>query len=211
MQKWSNNYNLLSSFQLGASIFTFFIWKLVPIALAVYGKMYIDNGYNNPGWSWISMIVIFWLSYALFGFIIHSLQDRFDKLDNLVESLKPTPFTDKYGKEYKRPTFEQFDLNPEDYYKFNRSFRLDSYLVILGVWLLTLSSAFMMTTQRNLKVLAVVLLIGILFSITTHQIIKWITLGNDKKSPHFEKIKKYNEALDIYRNVGEENGDKYRL
>ncbi len=211
MQKWFNNYNRISSFQIIASIFTFFIWKLVPIILAVYGKMYIDKNYNNPGWSWISLVVIFWLSYSLFGFIIHSLQHQFDKLDDLAEALKPKPFTDKYGKEYKRPTFEQFDLNPEDYYKFNRSFRPDSYLVILGVWLLTFLFAFMVTTQRNWKVLVVVLLIGVLFSIATHQIIKWITLGKDKKSPHYEKIKKYNEALDIYRNVGEENGDKYRL
>ena len=211
MQKWSKNYNFLSSFQLILSIFIFFIWKIIPIALAVYGKMYFDKEYNNPSWSWISLIVIFWLSFSLFGFIILRLQDRFDKLNDLVESIKPTAFTDKYGKEYKRPTFEQFDLNPEDYFKFNRSFRLDSYFVILGVWVLTFFSAFMLTSQRNWKVLAVVLLIGILFSIIANQVVKLINLANDKKSPHYEKIKKYNEALNIYRNVGEENGDKIRL
>ena len=125
--------------------------------------------------------------------------------------LKPRKYTKKYGIDFKGPTFQEFDICAEDYYEFNRKFRFDSNLIFnIGV----IITAFVYFNYSN-KIIYnydyFILIIGILLSGMIKFFCDYINKSKDNKSQFIDKIRKYNERLKIWRKIGAENGDNYRI
>ena len=205
MRKLSSNYNLLSNFQFLVHIVVFMLCAILVIAPAVFTLLYINKTYDNPKWAFIVFLVILIISKTfLVGLALKILKPILNKLDILVSLARPSPFINKYGKDFKKPTFEQFDLMPEQYYKFNGASRIDYIFPILCVWVLAFYTSFQVAEDKKWKMICLIMILAIAVSSMIIRLINRINLQMDQKRPHYDKIKKYNEAVNIYERIADE-------
>jgi len=207
--KWYN-YKLQSILHLAAAIFISTSCRIVPGILAAYISIYINSHFDDPILTGIIFIVSFWIFIGVFEVVRNLIAPSINKRWEWIDSIKACPLTDKYGENYKRPTFEQFDLTAEEYHKAHKQNYCDDNLIFIGVFLSTLFIGLNFTEQRNWKVAFAIFLLGIFLSTIVLGVKKIINSHLVAKSPNLEKVSRYDKALRIYKAIGRENGEDYR-
>lgn len=204
-------YYIIRVFQGACSIIIYASLKLVPALLTYWTQVSLEKSIGKD-YSWVIAALVFFVSFWLYAILILFLfQDRYDFDSKWILNLKPRKYTKKYGIDFKRPTFEEFGLRDEDYYKFNRQFRFDSNFIFNIGLIITAISFLSYSSKRFHDNDYLILVIGIVLSATVKVICDLVNKSKDNKSPILERIKSYKLALKIWRKIGEENDDKFRI
>lgn len=70
------------------SVLLFFLLKGLPLIIAAYSKLYIDNHYDSTKWSWSIATIIFLVSFFIIGYLIKLLEKPLKHFSNHIEELK---------------------------------------------------------------------------------------------------------------------------
>jgi hypothetical protein len=155
----------------------------------------------------IASIVTFWVVLALLyssvgkfvvgkGLLLIKFSKRFNR-----------SYIALYGSDFKHPELNDFGLEPEEYYSYNRRFTIDTEVVPFLFIPLSLIFLLNTTTQRGFGVMIIYLLFAICIFIVVKFIIIQINNRLSKKLPQHEKVVAYTKALQIYKSVQEEIKD----
>jgi hypothetical protein len=175
------------------------------IAALAAGGIFLYFGKSTLGI--IASIIIFWVVLALLfsslgkfivgkGLLLIEFSRRFNK-----------SYVALYGSDFKRPEFDDFGLEPEEYYSYNRRFTIDTEVVPFLFIPLTLILLHNTTTKRGFGFMIVCLLFAICIFIVVKFIILQINIRLSKKLPQHEKVVAYTKALHIFKSVQEEIKD----
>lgn len=183
----------------------FALIKVIPVLICVSAIIWLDVDLYSPIGALIATVG-FVLLVAIIGFptgrYISEIGVKF--LDD-SEKFKKS-FIAKYGTDVEKPRFEDFDLEPDDYYEYNRRFRLGDIgiLIVVGFGF---GAAFLFKNLVGFESelnRVVILAITIGVAIVTYRGIKFIDTSMDKSVPQFESVQKYIKAKQIYDSVQEE-------
>ncbi len=109
-----------------------------------------------------------------------------------------------YGEDYKHPSFSDYGLEPENYYSYNRRFKIDSELIPFLAIPITLLFVLNHSTERGFVAMILFLLIATSIYFIVKLIIKTINKHLSKTFPHYEKVTSYAKALSIYKKIQDE-------
>jgi hypothetical protein len=133
-------------------------------------------------------------------------QDRL--YDFLFEANYIEPAIEIYGRDFQKPTFEEYGMVAEDYYSYNRRFSFEGFQFTLPVLLGFISG--IVASKANLTPYYVHLGI-IVFVITCSALVRFEQLHSRKYTQH-HKVKNYNRAMKIYESIQEHlRHEKFRL
>lgn len=142
------------------------------------------------------------------GFLFTGLERLFpylEKLDEYTKTYKSYPYTEKFGKNYPHPTPEDFGITPAEFKNYNSRFQFDFIKLIFtyGLWL----AASIYVLREKIKGRNGILLIGGagMAAIVLNYLFDFWNKIISQKHPHYEKIHKFQEALNIYFKVRDEN------
>jgi len=196
-------YYLLHGLGLIISILGLASAKIIAISLAGAVVLYLGSSALRV----IASIIIFWSAWALLfpslgkyiagkGLLLVEYSKRFKKSYIAI-----------YGSDFKCPEFDDFNLEPEEYFSYNRRFTIDSEFIPFLFIPFTLILLLNITTKRGLGVMVVCLLIAFsIYFLVKYIIIRINNLLSKKYSQH-EKVLAYAKALNIYKIIQEELKD----
>jgi len=172
------------------------------IAVLVTGVFIFYNG--KATLVKIASIVLFWLIYA---FVFSSL-GRFLVKQGLMLSNFSRRFNisyiERYGKNFKHPEFDDYDLEKEEFYSYNRRFTIDTEVIPLFFMLFILIFLLNIAENKSFVEIFMYFIFSAIASIVVKCIILSINNRLSKKFPQHEKVKAYVKARDIYKKIQEE-------
>ncbi len=160
--------------------------------------------FGNSTLAIFASIITFWLVLGLLfsslgkfvvgkGLLLVEFSRRFNK-----------SYIALYGSDYKRPEFDDFDLEPEEYYSYNRRLTIDTEVVPFVFIPLTIMLLNNSTNTRGFGIMIIYLLIAISVFLVVKSIIIQINNRLSKKYSQHEKVVAYTKALHIFKSVQEE-------
>lgn len=196
-------YSLLSLLSFFIAFIGFIGVKLtivaVAIGIALLTERYVGDFGLTVGW------VVGLFAGGLLFMGLQRLYPYLERLDDYTKTFKKYPFTEKYGKNYPQPKPEEFGITQAEFKEYNKRFQFEFIKLILtyGLWI----AACIFVIQEKVKGTFAILLMGgtgmvaILLSYLFDHLNKRIS----QRHRYYEKIHKYQDALNIYFRIRDEN------
>jgi hypothetical protein len=191
---------------------------LINYLTATIGFIISSIGFIIPkiagGFAWVGIVILFkealWsyilglVAFIFIGVILFPVGKYITKKGILLSEYAQRPnfsYLQKYGRNYKRPTFEDFGLEQNEYFSYNRRFVIDEYLVaILTIALTILLSLKIIKDSSPIK-LTIIFVIVTVNTLIVRFLVKGLNIHFAKKYPQHSKVVEYSTALKIYQNV----------
>jgi hypothetical protein len=136
----------------------------------------------------------------------HTSHDKF--YDFLFEAKYIEPAIEIYGRDFKKPTFEEYGMVAEDYYSYNRRFSFEGFEFTLP--LVCGFIAGIVASKNNLTQYSAHLGISV-FIILCSALVIFEQLHSRNYPQHY-KVKNYNRSKKIYESIQEDlRHEKFRL
>jgi hypothetical protein len=179
--------------------------KIIPAVLCVGFLIWLDVELE----SWIGLLIgtvgfLLILCFISFPFGSYIAGLGVDLLDYSHKYKKSFIFL--HGTDFKEPTFDEFNLKAEDYYSYNRRFRLNDISAIfiaemVGGSAFLFKNSFGVESSSN-KILMIVT--AIVAAILTYYVVKFADNYLDKRLPQHIAVQEYKHAKKIYDSVQNE-------
>ena len=156
--------------------------------------------FKEAGWSYILGLVAFIFNGVLFFPVGKYIMEKGLLLSEYGQRSNFS-FIQKYGKDYKKPTFEDFGLEQNEYFSYNRRFVIDKYIVTILTIGLTLFISIKIINESSLIKLLITLVIATVNTLIVRHLVKALNIHFAKKFPQHSKVVEYSTALKIYNNV----------
>lgn len=179
--------------------------KLIPALLCVGFLVWLDIELE----SWTGLLVgtigffsiLCFISFPVGKYIAGLGTNLFDYSHKYKRS-----YVSLYGKDFKEPIFDEFNLKAEDYYSYNRRFRLND-IETFFIAVAAVGSAFIFRNLFGLESISnkiLMLIVAIIAATFTHCIVKFIDDYLDRRLPQHFAVQKYKQAKKIYDSVQSE-------
>lgn len=186
------------------------LFKGIPILVMMAVLLGLENNITDEGWRWILGIFLFWVTLGFVSWRVGSLFGGWSGRIADYGSTFQKNYSKLYGEDFKHPTFEEFELMKEEYYAYNHRFQLD-LLGMLLTWGTLLGTMYLISRyipERNFTTMTKVLVPAALAGTSVHLIVKGINYQLSKCWPQYEKVKRYEEARNIYNKIEEETRER---
>jgi hypothetical protein len=191
---------------------------LINYLTATIGFIISSIGFIIPkiaaGLAWVGIIILFeealWsyilglIAFIFIGVVFFPVGKYITEKGLLLSEYGQRPsfsYIQKYGKDYKKPTFEDFGLEQNEYFSYNRRFVIDEYLVTILTIALTLFISIKIIKESSLIKLLITLVIATVNTLIVRFLVKALNKHFAKKFPQHSKVVEYSTALEIYNNV----------
>jgi len=203
MSSHTVRYYLLSFLSFLISFIGFIGLKLsiivVAIGIAFLSEKYLGNFGLSVGW----IIGLFIGGLLLMG--LERLLPYLEQLDDYTKTFKKYPYSEKYGKDYPQPKPEDFGITQDEFKDYNQRFQFGYIKLIFtyGLWI----TACIYVIRGEIKGAAAILLIGgaVMSAIILNYLFEYWNKRISQKHRYYEKIHKYQTALNIYYRIRGEN------
>jgi len=198
-------YYLLSFISFLISFIGYIGLKLAIVAIAI-GIAFLTEKYIGGFGLTIGYIIgLFVGGLLLFG--LQRLYPYLEKLDDYTKTYKLYPFTEKYGIDYPHPTPEDFGITKEEFKDYNARFQFE-YIKLVLTYGLLLAVLVYVIRGKIVGSNAIILLgsAGMIAIILNYLFDKWNKMISQKHR-YYNKIIKFQQALDIYYRIRDENSN----
>lgn len=172
---------------------------LVAIEFGLYTENYIGKNSLILGFI-VGLLVggVLWIGFE-------KLLPLIDKFDNLAESYKQYPYTEKYGKDYPHPKSSDFGITQDEFNSYNKRFQFEFIKIIFTYGIVIAANFYVLGNNLKNKVGLSIVISSILIGILLEKLFNYINQKISKKHSSYDKIHKYQQALSIYFRVRDEN------
>ena len=177
--------------------------KLAIIAVAVGIAILTEKYIGNLGVTVGYIIGLFVGGILLIG--LQRLNPYLEKLDDYTKTYKSYFYTEKFGKDYPHPTPEDFGITRAEFKEYNNRFQFEFIKIIFtyGLWI----AACIYVLQGELKGSYTILLMGGagMLAILLNYFFDYWNKKISEKHRYYEKIHKFQQSLNIYFKIRDEN------
>jgi len=186
-----------------------YYYILIVLGFVIFGFLFsyrfkIISFFNfNPFIIYLSIYIFYPILFLSLFFIFKPIKILKRKAFNKFEDFREPSFIEKYGKEYKEPTFEDFNLTKEEFKRHINIPKIDIEiisLILASIFVLYLAS----NQSRKLSELIYLVIGFILFIVLIRYFIKKVNKKMYLKNSPNRKAEQYLEALEIYHKIQEE-------
>jgi hypothetical protein len=196
-------YYLLSFLSFLISFIGFIGLKLAIIAVAIgiafLTEKYIGKFGISVGW----IIGLFAAGLLLMG--LERLSPYLERLDDYTKTFKQYPYTEKYGKDCLQPKPEDFRITQDEFKDYNKRFQFEyiRFIFTYGLWI----AACIYLIKEKIKGIDAIFLAGVagMGAILLNYLFGYLNKRISLRHRYYEKIHKYQEALNIYFRIRDEN------
>lgn len=174
---------------------------VVAIGVALLTEKYIDDFGLTIGY----IIGLFVGGILFIG--LQYLYPYLEKFDDYTKTYKQYFYTEKYGKDYPRPTPEDFGITQAEFKDYNSRFQFEYMKLLLtyGFWI----AVCVYVLQANMKGSNAILLLGGtgMIAIILNYLFNYWNKMISQKHRYYEKIHKFQQSLHIYFRIRDENSN----
>jgi hypothetical protein len=178
--------------------------KLAIVAVAIGIALLTEKHIGGFG-----LTIGYIIGLAVGGILLFGLQRLYpylEKLDDYTKTHKRYLYTEKYGWDFPQPTPEDFGITQVEFKEYNSRFRFGYIKLIFtyGLW----TAVCIYVVREKIKGNAI-LLIGsaAMVAMLLNYLFDYLNKMISQKHRYYDKIHKFQETLNIYFRVRDENSD----
>lgn len=198
-------YYLLSSISFLIHFIGYIGLKLAIVVVAISVALLIEKYIDNFGLTIGYIIGLFVGGILFIG--LQCIYPYLEKFDDYTKTYKQYPYTEKYGKDYPRPTPEDFGITQAEFKDYNSRFQFEYIKLLLtyGFWIVMCVYVF----RTKMKGSNSILLLGGagMIAIILNYLFNYWNKMISKKHRYYEKIHKFQQSLHIYFRIRDENSN----
>jgi len=177
--------------------------KLAIVAIAMGIAFLTERFIGDYAW------FVGWIIGLFVGGILFKALGRFypylEKLNDYTKAYKSYPYTEKFGKNYPQPIPEDFGITQDEFKDYNSRFQFD-YIKILITYGLCIAVCIYVLREKIKGSYGILLLGGAaMAAILFNYFFDYWNKRVSQKHPYYEKIHKFQKALNIYFKIRDEN------
>jgi hypothetical protein len=179
--------------------------KLAIVAVAIGIALLTKKHLGDFGVTIGSLIGLFVGGILFKG--LQRLSPYLEKLDDYTKTYKQYPYTEKYGKNYPQPTPEDFGITQVEFKEYNSRFQFEYIKLLFTYGFFIAVCVFVLRT--NMKGTNAILLIGgtAMVALLLNYLFDYWNKIISRRHRYYEKIHKFQQALDIYFRIRDENSN----
>lgn len=198
-------YYILSFLSFLISFIGYIGLKLAIVAVAIGIALLTEK--HIGGWG----LTIGWIIGLFVGGILFKGLERLypylEKLDDYTKTYKGYPYTEKFGKDYPHPTPDDFGITQAEFKEYNGRFQFEYIKMIFtyGLWI----AVCIYVIREKIKGRNAILLMGsaAMIAILLDYFFDSWNKRISQKNRYYEKIHKFQQSLNIYFKIRDENSN----
>lgn len=198
-------YYLLSFISFLISFIGYIGLKLAIVAVAIGIAFFTETYFGNVGLTLAYLIGLFFGGILLIG--LQRLYPYLENLDDYTRTYKQFPYTEKYGKDYPHPAPEDFGITKAEFKDYNSRFQFEYIKLVFtyGLWI----TVCVYVIWQDIKESYAILIIGAagMVAILLNYLFDHWNKNISQKHRYYEKIHKFQESLNIYFRIRDENSN----
>jgi len=193
---------LLQPIFLVLTVYGFYLPKALGICFAIltYGFL------GKSGLSIIAAILVYVIILNLLLPVARFIIDYSSIASNSIRT-NTFNYIKTYGEDFKKPEMQTFNLEKEEYYSYNKRFKIDTEIIPIIPCLIFSFVTINMTDKRGFYMLIFIITISIILFYVTKRIINYLNYRIARKYYQHEKVTAYNKACEIYKRIQDEIKD----
>jgi hypothetical protein len=196
-------YHLFSGLSFLISFVGLFGIKIISVIIGIAFALLTDNYLGNWGLllGWIIGLTAGGLWYSIFQYLVPYIE----RLEQIGLRYKPTPFTDRFGDDYQKPTPDKYEITNEEFADYNNRFQfiIIRLVVVYGVYLVGL--CLILTNKVTGANGYIAFGTSIIIAVSLDKLFAFLNKRISKKHPCYSKINEYQQAFEIFAKVRDEN------